>query len=89
MKERKYQRIQLKVDAIFEKDGVMTPKKIICENQTFDIIKVLDIRRRCPTEVPCIAPLQYTVRIEDQERRIYFEPDSNSWFSVKEVLVET
>ena len=89
MQQKQYKRIQLKVDAIFEKDGSLIPKKILCEDQTFDITRILDVRKRCPIEVGCVAPLQYTVRIDDQERRIYFEPDSNSWFSVKEVLVET
>ena len=88
MQEREYRRILLKVEAVFETDGSFTPKKIICDNGTYDIIKIKGVRRYCPNVVRCIAPIEYTVRIEDQERKIYFEPDSNSWFSVKEVIAQ-
>ena len=87
MQNKVYKRIQLKIDAVFQEDGTITPKKVICDNHVFDIVRILDVRRHFPTGVRCIAPIEYTVKIEDQERKIYFEPDSNTWFSVKEVIV--
>ncbi|MDY6424004.1 MAG: hypothetical protein SPL06_04530 [Bacteroidales bacterium] len=87
MQNRVYQRIQLTMDAVFEKDGTVTPKRIICDDQVFDIARILDVCRHYPTGVSCVAPIQYTVKVEGQERKIYFEPDSNTWFSVKEVVM--
>ena len=88
MQNKVYKRIQLKIDAVFEEDGTITPKKVIFDEQAFDIVRILDVRRHFPTGVRCIAPIEYTVKIEDQGRKIYFEPDSNTWFSVKEVIAK-
>lgn len=81
---KKYQRISLDVEVRFFKNGKIKPKKILFEEKSFEISKVLEIRNFCPIVVSCIAPVEYRVMIEGQEKKIYFEPDTNSWFSVKE-----
>ena len=86
MQNKVYQRIQLTMDVVFGNDGTITPKRILWEGQIFDIVKIIDVCRHYPTGVRCVAPIQYTVIVEGQERKIYFEPDSNTWFSVKEVI---
>ena len=80
-----YRRMPLAVEAIFRTDGSFTPKRLLFKDNTFDITRVVSIRRYCPQQVRAIAPFEYTVIIDSQERKIYFEPDTNTWFSVKEV----
>ena len=84
----KYERIPLIVDVIFMADGTMKPRKIMYNEQIFDIKKVVRRKRYAPKEVPCIAPIEYTVIIEEAEKKIYFEPDTYKWFSVKEIREE-
>ena len=79
----KYQRIPLMIDVIFTKEGNMMPKTLIFDEKRFDIRKVLGKRRYCPKEVPCVAPIEYTIMIDNIEKKIYFEPDTFMWFSVK------
>lgn len=79
----KYQRIPLMIDVIFTKEGDMMPKTLIFDEKRFDIRKVLGKRRYCPKEVPCVAPIEYTIMIDNIEKKIYFEPDTFMWFSVK------
>jgi len=79
----KYERIPLIVDVIFLQDGTMKPRKIMHNEQVFDIKKVIRVKRHAPTTVPCVAPMEYTVQIDGVEKKIYFEPDTFMWFSVK------
>ena len=81
-----YKRVPLAVQAIFTSDGTVKPKRIIVANKAYDIDRVTQIKRYCPATVPSIAPLEYTVFVEGNEKKIYFEPHSNKWFSVKEVI---
>lgn len=83
----KYQRIPLIVDALFMTDGSFQPLKLIYRDTTFEITRVVSKRRYCPRVVRAIAPIEYTVIIDSQERKIYYEADTNTWFSVKEVYV--
>lgn len=85
---KKYERKQLEVLASFGTDGALKPFKLIYKDRSFEITKVKRVRRHCPQEVGCIAPLEYTVIVDGVERKIYFEQDSNTWFSVKEVYSE-
>ena len=78
-----YQRIPLKVDVIFTEDGNMMPRTLILGERRFDIRRVVKRRPYCPKEVACIAPIEYTVIIDNIEKKIYFEPDTFMWFSVK------
>lgn len=78
-----YKRVPLTVNAVFMTDGTIKPKKIITANDVFNIDRIVDIKRYCPRVVSCVAPIQYTVIVEGYEKKIYFEPHSNMWFSVK------
>ena len=71
------------IDVIFTKEGDMMPKTLIFDEKRFDIRKVVGKRRYCPKEVPCVAPIEYTIMIDNIEKKIYFEPDTFMWFSVK------
>lgn len=81
----KYERIPLMIDVIFTKEGNMMPRTLIFDDQRFEIRKVVKKRRFCPKEVACIAPIEYTIMIDNIEKKIYFEPDTFMWFSIKNV----
>ena len=81
----KYIRIPLAVDALFLPDGTLKPQKLIYNDIVFEINRIVSVRPYCPRVVRCIAPIEYTVIIDNVERRIYYENDTNTWFSVKEV----
>ncbi len=81
----KYRRIPLTIDALFLPDGTFKPQKLIYNDTVFHITRVVQIRPYCPRVVRCIAPIEYTVIIDSVERKIYYESDTNTWFSVKEV----
>ena len=81
----KYERIPLIVDVVFAKDGTMKPRKIMYNEQIFDIKRIIRVKRYAPKTVPCIAPIEYTVQIENSEKKIYFEKETFMWFSVKEI----
>ena len=83
-----YVRMPLTVDALFLTDGTFKPLKIYFGGESYEISKVLSKRRYCPRVVSCIAPVEYTVIIEKTEKKIYYEADTNTWFSVKEVYVD-
>lgn len=80
-----YQRIPLEVVAIFTKEGTFTPKSVIFNDEQFDIIRVKSVRKYCPPGVGCFAPTEYTVIIDNQEKKLYLESNTNKWFSVKAI----
>ena len=82
-----YRRVPLTVDALFLTDGSFKPLKVYFGGESFEITKIISKRRYCPKVVSCVAPIEYTVIIDRQEKKIYFEADTNTWFSVKEVYV--
>ncbi len=79
-----YRRIQLEVEAVFHTDGSFAPRRIYVEDKPYEIQKIMDVRSYCPRVVGCVAPVQYTVLVEGARKKIYYEADSNSWFSIKE-----
>ena len=79
----KYERIPLIVDVLFMEDGTMKPRRLIHNGQIYEIKRTVRKKRHCPSVVPCIAPREYTVLIENVEKKIYFEPETGKWFSVK------
>lgn len=81
----KYERIPLVVDVLFMQDGTMKPRKLVYNDRIFDIKRVTRVRKYCPTTVSCIAPIEYTIMVDNIEKRIYFEPETYMWFSVKEI----
>ena len=78
-----YKRMPLTVDVTFDKNGVIRPRRILFLEEIFEITKVLSVRRYCPRQVACITPIEYTIIVESRERKIYYEPDTQKWFSVK------
>ena len=81
-----YIRVPLSIEAQFLTNGSVRPKRIILNDESFEITKVLYTRRRNPATVSAIAPIEYTVLVEGYEKKIYFERDTNSWFSVKKIV---
>ena len=79
----KYERSPLIVDVLFMEDGTMKPRRLIHNGQIYEIKRTVRKKRYCPSVVPCIAPIEYTVLIENVEKKIYFEPETGKWFSVK------
>ena len=77
----------LEVEAMFKKDGSLTPKRIFCDNESYAIEKITEVCPHCPIEVGCVAPIRYKVVIRGIEKEIYYEADSNSWFSVMEIPI--
>ena len=83
--ERLYLRIPLGVDALFMTDGSFVPTKVLYKDKVFEITRVLGTRKRCPPGVRAVAPTEYSVIVDGREQKIYFEAETNTWFSVKEV----
>lgn len=83
----KFVRTPIGVEAIFMPDGSFVPKKLWYKGNSFEIIRVERVRKYSPWQVRAVATTEYTVIIDDSERQIYYEPESNQWFSVKEVCV--
>ncbi len=81
-----YQRIPLSLEVLFSPSGKLIPKKLYFEDKTYEIEKILAVRHHSPQVVPCIAPLEYTVSIDGIHKKIYYEADTSSWFSVKEFI---
>ncbi len=80
----KHERIPLIVDVLFLQDGTMKPRKLVYDGQVYDISRVIRKKRYAPSVVPCIAPIEYTVQIDGTQKKIYFEPETYMWFSVKQ-----
>ena len=78
----KFLRIPLSVGVIYSKSGRVLPRTVIFEGERFPIDKILFQKKKNPLVVPCIAPLEFTVLIGGQEKKIYFEKDTGKWFSV-------
>ena len=83
----KFVRTPIGVEAIFMPDGRFVPKKLWYKGKSFEIIRIVRERTYSPWQVRAIATTEYTVVIDDAERQIYYEPESNRWFSIKEVCV--
>ena len=79
----KYQRVPLNVDALFLSNGKIKPRKIILGEGVYTIDRVISSKPYCPRVVSCVAPIEYTVLVEGNEKKIYYEPHSNMWFSVR------
>ena len=79
----RYQRFPLNVDVIFLADGTIKPQKIILKEGTYKIDKVVSSKNYCPLVVPCVSPVEYTVIVEGSQKKIYYEPHSSKWFSVR------
>ena len=79
-------RIPLAVGVIYSADGVFKPKTISVNGEKFLIDRVLYKKNYCPKSVAAIAPIEFTVLVEGETKKIYFEKDKGKWFSVKKIL---
>ena len=76
-------RLPLSVEVRFTTVGRMLPLRVQYSEETYEIDRVLAVRRYRPPGVACIAPVEYTVLICGIEKHIYYEADSGTWFSVR------
>ena len=80
-----YLRIPLAVGVIYSADGIFKPKTILINGEKFKIDRVLYKKNYCPKSVSAIAPIEFTVMVAGEIKKIYFEKDTGKWFSVKRV----
>lgn len=73
-------RLPLSIDVRFSKNGEMYPKRILYNDTSFEISKILEKRKIY--RVASFAPVEYTVIVDGKRKKIYFEQESNSWFAV-------
>ena len=78
------ERLALRVEAIFEPDGTLAPKRIDYGDGSWDVDRILQSRKRCPRTVRAISPVEYRVVVQGREKLLYYEADTQTWFSVKE-----
>ena len=82
----KYARIPLAVGVVYSADGNFKPRTISVNGEKFLVDRVLYKKNYCPKSVAAIAPIEFTVLVEGETKKIYFEKDSGKWFSVKKII---
>lgn len=85
MMPAKFVRTPIGIEAVFLIDGSFVPKKLWYNGKCFEIIRVVRKRKYSPWQVRAVATTEYTVIIDDAEKQIYYEPESNKWFAMREV----
>lgn len=81
-------RQNLSVEARFSEEGKIIPLRILTGDRVFDVTRVSACRKRAPEDVASVAPVEYTVIVDGILKRLYYEPDSNVWFSVRTCFSE-
>lgn len=81
----KFIRVPLTVGVVYSTNGIFKPKTISLGHERFVIDRVLYKKNYCPKSVPAIAPIEFTVIVEGETKKIYFEKDTDKWFSIKRV----
>ena len=81
-------RQNLSVEARFAADGQIRPLRILADDRVFTVDRVAGCRRRAPDGVASVAPMEYTVIVEGVLKRLYYEPESRIWFSVRTVYAQ-
>ncbi|MGM9680627.1 MAG: hypothetical protein ACI3XR_03885 [Eubacteriales bacterium] len=76
-------RQNLSVEVRFLEDGQMVPLRIRAGDRVYAVDRVSGCRRHAPEGVASVAPTEYTVIVEGILKRLYYEADSNTWFSVR------
>lgn len=82
----KYIRVPLTVGVVYSTNGIFKPRAIFVGGERFLIDKVISKKNYCPKSVGAIAPIEFTVMVEGERKKIYFEKDTDKWFSVKRAL---
>ena len=80
----KFTRTPLSVGVVYRQDGKILPVVIIYGEKKFPIDKIIDSKKRAPRTVGSISPIEFTVLVAGETKKIYFEKDSGKWFAVKE-----
>ena len=81
---KQYRRMALAVEVLFTPDGRLLPRRLEFGGETYEIERVLSHKRFCPQVVACIEPIEFLVLIGGANKKIYYEPDTGCWFSIKE-----
>ena len=81
---KQYRRMALAVEVLFTPHGRLLPRRLEFGGETYEIERVLSHKRFCPQVVACIAPIEFLVLIGGAHKKIYYEPDTGCWFSIKE-----
>jgi len=81
----RYQRVPLAVEALFQTDGRILPRRLHYGDAVYEVERILSVKRFCPQVVACIAPVEYTVQITGHFKKIYYEEETATWFSIREV----
>lgn len=82
---KEFKRVPLKIDVEFLPEGGFLPLRIIFNEIKYEIDRILKVKKYCPQVASCISPIEYTVYIGGIEKKIYYEEDTKSWFSIKEI----
>ncbi len=77
-------RIPLVVEVIYYENGHFEPSSIIFDDISYNVDKVIRKGNYCPKNIGCLAPIEYTIMVEGQTKKIYFEEHTKKWFSVKQ-----
>ena len=80
----KYDRVEIEVEGIFRRDGSVIPQAVIFGYKRYVITRLLSQNVRWTSVVPCITPIEFRVVIDGVTKVIYYERETNKWFSVKE-----
>ena len=81
---RAYTRVPLEVEALFSRGGHLKPLRVHFGGKIFAVEKILTAKHYCPQVVACVAPIEYTLQIEGVHKKIYYEKDTGTWFSIRE-----
>ena len=83
--KKEYKKIALGVEAKFLTNGTILPRTIWLDGYSYKVERILAKNKRHPSEVSCIAPIEYAVIVDGYRKVIYYEPSIQQWFSIKEV----
>ncbi len=78
------ERIPIEVRVRMRADGSVVPEDVIVLGIGYHITSVLKKCAVRPPGISCINAIEYTVMVEGQRKKIYYEKLSGKWFSVKE-----
>lgn len=81
----KFIRVPLTVGVVYSTNGIFKPRAIFVGGKRFLIDRVISKKNYCPKSVGAIAPIEFTVMVEGERKKIYFERDTGKWFSVMPV----
>ena len=77
------ERINLDVDATFSSRGTLIPRKVLYDKRHYPVSRVVGQRPFSPEGITCADPIEYTTIIRGKKKKLYYEPSTSTWFSVK------